>query len=318
MIRYAARRVLSLVPVWVGITLVAFALNALTPGDPARVILQQRTAESPSEEEVQALREELGLNDPLPLRFARYVANAATGDLGTSYRTGEAVLPALAGRFLRTLQLAVPALLLGLAVAIPLGVVSAARRNTVVDHGARVGALVGASIPSFWLAYLLILLFAVSLHLLPVAGYGNWRHLVLPSVTLAFGATAALTRLTRASVLDVLGEQYIGTALAVGLPRRRVLFRHALKNALIPVVTLAGLRFGALLGGAVIVETVFAWPGLGKHVVDAIYDRDYPTVQGFVLFTGTVFVLLNLLIDLTYVRLDPRVRLAGSAGRAGV
>ncbi|MDP9023364.1 MAG: ABC transporter permease [Actinomycetota bacterium] len=310
MIGYTARRVASLVPVWLGITLIAFALNAITPGDPARIILEQRSAEAPSQAEVEALREELGLTDPLPVRFARYVGHAATGDLGTSYRTGQPVLSELARRFVVTLQVAVPALVLALALSIPLGVAAASRRNTPVDHVSRLGALVGASVPSFWLAYLLILWLSVGLGLLPVAGRGSWRHLMLPSVTLALGAAAGIARLTRASVLEVLSEGYVRTARAMGVPRRVVLFRHALKNALIPVVTLAGLRFGYLLGGAVIVETVFAWPGLGKHVVDAIYDRDYPTVQGFVLFIGTVFVFVNLAVDVLYVRLDPRVRLA--------
>jgi peptide/nickel transport system permease protein len=189
--------------------------------------------------------------------------------------------------------------------------VSAVWRNSVVDHVARVGSLVGASMPSFWLGYMLVLLFAVRYEVFPVAGRGGWQHLALPAATLALGAGASLARLTRASLLDTLGEEYVRTARAKGLHERTVVVVHALRNSLIPVVTVAGLRFGHLLAGAVIVETVFAWPGLGKFVVDSIYDRDYPVIQGFVVFTGTVFVVVNLLVDLLYVRIDPRVRIRG-------
>lgn len=314
---YIIRRVISLVPMWVGIALLAFALQSLIPGDPARIILERRTGEAVSDQEVQALREQLGLDDPLPLRFGRWVVGAATGDLGRSYSTGQPVLGALAGRFLVSLQVAVPALLVGLLIALPAGVASAVRRNAPVDHLSRLGALVGASVPSFWLAYLLIIVFSVGLRLLPVAGRGSWQHLVLPAVTLGVGAAAGLMRLTRASMLEVLGDDFVRSARAKGLPGRRIIFRHALKNALIPVVTLAAVRFGSLLGAAAIVETVFGWPGIGKLVVDAIYDRDYPTIQGFLVFIGTVFLLVNLAVDLMYLWLDPRVRLGAAVERSG-
>lgn len=246
------------------------------------------------------------------MRYARWVADAFTGDLGTSFRTGNPVFSDLLARFLVTLELAVPALAAAVAIALLSGVLSAVHRNSAIDHASRLGALAGASMPSYWLAYLLIIVFSVRLGLLPVAGRGDWRHLVLPTLTLALGAAPSLTRLTRSSTLEALGEDYVRTARALGYPQRVVVVRHALRNALLPLVTVAGLRFGHLLAGAVIVETVFAWPGLGKHIVDAIYDRDYPTIQGFVVFVGTVFVLLNLLVDLAYTALDPRIRLTGS------
>jgi ABC-type dipeptide/oligopeptide/nickel transport system permease component len=309
---YIGRRLVYLVPVWLGISLLAYGLANLAPGDPAYIILRRQTGEVPSDAAVQVLRAQLGLNDPLPVRYGRWVIHAATGDLGTSYRTGEPVAQALASRFAATLQLALAALVLGTVIALPLGVLSAVRRNRPVDHISRVLALVGAAMPSFWLAYVLIIAFAVTLKALPVAGYGDVPHLILPALTLGLGAAASLSRLTRASLLEVLDEDFVRTARAKGLSERAAVLGHAVRAALIPIVTVVAMRFGHLLAGAVIVETVFAWPGVGKFVVDSIYDRDYPTIQGFVLFMGTVFVLLNLAVDISYVWLDPRVRLGGT------
>lgn len=307
--RYLLRRLANVVLVWLGISLLAYSLANLAPGDPAYIMLRRQTGEVPSDAEVQALRAELGLNDPFPIRYGRWLGHAVTGDLGTSYRTGEPVLRGLSDRFMATLEVAVSALLVAVAVALPLGITSAVRRNGALDHASRLVALIGASMPSFWLGYVLIIVFAVSLKLLPVAGYGTPQHLLLPALTLGLGAAAGLTRLTRASLLEVLDEEYVRTARAKGLSERAAVLRHALRSALIPIITIVGMRFGFLLGGAVIVETVFAWPGVGKFVVDSIYDRDYPVIQGFVLFMGTVFVLLNLLVDVSYVWLDPRIRL---------
>ena len=301
-------RLLLAFPVWVGISLLAFGLGALTPGDPATIVLQRRTGEPPSASAILALRHELGLDRPFAVRYGRWLADAARGDLGVSYRTGEPVLAALAIRFPRTAALALAALLLAVAVAVPVGLVTAARQNSVLDHVARISTLLLGSLPSYWLGYLLILLFSVGLHLLPVAGWGGPRHLVLPSLTLAIGVAASLSRLTRATILEELQQGYVHTARAKGVPEHVVLVRHCLRNAGIPLATVTALRFGHLLAGAVIVETVFAWPGIGSYVVDAIYDRDYPVIQGFVLFTGTVFVLVNLLADLAYHWLDPRIR----------
>lgn len=312
---YVVRRLFYLVPVLVGISLLAYSLINLAPGDPARIILQRLGTGPVTDAEVTVMRERLGLDAPFPVRYARWVADAIRGDLGTSYRTGQPVVQELGRRFLTTLEIAVPAFVLALVVAIPTGTLAALRRNRVADHVSRAGALVGASIPSFWLAYLLILLLAVRLQVLPVAGRGSLGHLVMPTVALAIGAAAGLMRLTRASVLEVLHQDHVRTARAYGIRPRVVLLRHALQNALIPIVTLAGMRFGALLGGAVIIETIFAWPGLGKYIVDSIYDRDYPSIQGFVLFIGTVFVVVNLVVDVAYVWLDPRVRLGGRPGQ---
>jgi len=318
MSRYIVRRLGYLVPVWLGISLLAYGLANLAPGDPAYIMLRRQTGEAPSDEAVQALRVQLGLNDPFPVRYGHWIANAVHGDLGTSFRTGEPVLRALTDHFVATLQIGVAALLVGLVVALPVGILSAVRRGRPIDHASRVLALLGASMPSFWLGYVLIIVFAVMLKMLPVAGYGDMQHLALPALTLGLGAAASLTRLTRASLLDVLDEDYVRTARAKGLSARAAVLGHALRSALIPITTMVGMRFGHLLGGAVIVETVFAWPGIGKYVVDSIYDRDYPTIQGFVLFMGTVFVLLNLIVDLSYVWLDPRVRLgSGQPGTRG-
>lgn len=308
---YVWRRLRSLLPVWLGISLLAFALGNLAPGDPVEMILQQRTGEMPTSAAVEQLREQLGLNAPAPLRYARWVAHAAQGNLGLSYRTGAPVAQALLERLPSTLQLAAASLLLSILIALPLGVAAAVRRRSWVDHLSRLIALLGTSVPAFLLGYALIMLFAVTLHLLPVAGSDGAASLVLPVLTLAMAEAAALTRLTRASMLEVLGEDYVRTARAKGVPSRRVLVRHALRNALNPLVTLTGVRAGRLLGGAVIVETVFARPGIGRLVVDSIHDRDYPLIQGFVLLMGTIFLLANLAVDLSYARLDPRMRLTG-------
>jgi peptide/nickel transport system permease protein len=313
--RFVLRRLLYAIPVWLIITFFAFFLATLAPGDPAEVLLRRSSSEAPTAAEIARVHRALHLDDPFLVRYGRWVAHAVTGNLGRSYRTGDPVLPILAHRFLVTVELAVPALMIGILLAIPVALLSAVFRGSLADHGARLASVVLASMPSFWLAYVLVIIVSVHLELLPVAGRGGWRHVVLPATTLGLGAAAGLARLLRASLLDTLGEDYVRAARAKGAPERRVVVRHALRNALLPAVTVAGLRFGQLLGGAVLVETVFAWPGLGKYVVDSIYDRDYPVIQGFVLFTGSVFLIVNLLIDLAYVRIDPRVRLPGSGVR---
>ncbi len=311
MLRYISRRLAYLIPVWLGISILAFVLSLLAPGDPVRQILQQSGIDAPSSEQVIAMRRELGLDEPAPLRYVRWLGGALRGDFGRSYRTGEPVLLALMDRFPKTAQLALLAVALGLLIAVPIGILSALWRDSLVDQFARLGALLGASIPGFWLAYLLIILFAVQLRVLPVAGASEPRHIVLPALTLAIGAAASLTRLTRSAMLEELFQDYVRTARSKGLRERVVVVAHALRNALITIVTVTGIRLAALLGGAVIVETIFAWPGIGKYVVDSIFLRDYPTIQGFVLFTGTVVLLVNLAVDVSYVWLDPRVRLGG-------
>ncbi len=312
LVRHLLIRCAHAVPVWIGISLLAFALSALAPGDPATIILQRRTGEPPSLEAVGRVRRELRLDDPFPVRYGRWLVHAASGDLGRSYRTGEPVLSALATRFVRTLVLATLAMAIALTVALPLGIVTAVRHGSTLDQAVRVATMLLASMPSFWLGYLLVLLLAVGLHVLPVAGWGTPAHLVLPTLTLAIGAGAGLSRVTRASMLDELSQGYVQAARARGLSDAAVTIRHCFRNALVGVTTLATVRFGHLLAGAVIVETVFAWPGIGSLAVDAIYDRDYPVIQGFVLFTGTVFLGLNLLADLAYAWLDPRIEVTRS------
>lgn len=308
-----ARRLLAIVPLWIGISAAAFALIGLADGDPAAILLQRRTGEMPSETAVAEMRREMGLDDPIPVRYARWLAGALRGDLGTSLMTGEPVLASLLERFPATLLLAAAAMALAVAVGIPLGVATALGRGSLLDHGARISAVILASMPGFWVGYLLILAFPVALGVLPVGGMGGPRHLVLPAVTLAIGMVAVLSRLTRASVLEELDQDYVRTARAKGLPRRGVV-AHAVRNAWVAVVTIGTIRFGHLLAGAVIIETVFAWPGIGTWVIDSIHDRDYPAIQGFVLFTATVFLLLNAGADALHAWLDPRVRGRSDAG----
>ena len=316
MIGYVVRRLLTLIPTWLGISLFAFALSTLSPGDPAELILGAELDRPPTPEQIAEFRERTGLDDPFVLQYVRFVGGAVTGDLGKSFQSDEPVLGELVSRFPATLEISVPAFVLAVVLALLVGVISAIRRNSLADHLSRVASLLGDSIPSFVLAYLLIIIFSVSLGVLPVAGRGGIDHLVLPVLTLALATTATLMRLTRSSLLEVLGEDYVRTARAMGLPERAVIVRYALKNALIAVVTVAGLLFAGFITGIVIVETVFAWPGVGRYVVEAIFDRDYAVIRGFVVFTGTVFVLINLIVDLLYLRLDPRVRLY-DRGRSG-
>lgn len=309
---FIVRRVTLLIPVWIGISLLAFLLANLTPGDPARLVLQRELGHQPNSEQVAEARERMGLNDPLPVRYFNWLKGAATGDLGTSYRNGKPVLESLAERFPTTLKIAALGLAFSIAVAIPLGVLAAVYRHTVVDHFSRLFALVGAAMPSYWVAYLLILLMSVQLGWLPVAGSSSWKHMVLPSLTLGIGGSASLMRVVRSEMLENLGQDYVQTARAKGLENSTVIVRHALRNALLPVSTILGMRLAGMLGGAVIVETIFSWPGVGKLVVDAIFDRDYPMIQGFVIFMGTVTLLINLAVDIGYGVIDPRVKMSQS------
>lgn len=315
MAAYVARRLASLLAVLVGVSLLAFFLGAFAPGDPAEMVLQRELGHPPTAEQLQAKRVELGLDRPLPAQYAAWLSGAVRGDLGRSWGTGQGVFDLLKDRLPRTAILGFAALALAIVVALPLGIAAAYRQNSAVDHGSRIAALLGASVPNYLLGYVLMFVFGVQLGLLPVFGFGSASHLVLPVVTLGTAAAAILTRLTRSSVLEVLGEDYMRTARAKGLSGKAVLLRHAVRNAWNPIFSVIGLYVGHLLSGAVIVEWIFAWPGLGKLAVDAIQARDYPVVQGFVLFTGVVYVLANLLTDLTYAWLDPRVRLHAAAQR---
>lgn len=305
---FILRRLLLLIPIWIGISLLAFLLASLTPGDPARLILQRELGHQPNTEQVEEARERLGLNDPLPVQYLRWLGNAATGDLGNSYRNGAPVLDSLADRFPATLKMAGLGLAMSVALAVPLGTLAAVFRNGPIDHFSRIFALVGAAMPGFWVAYLLILLFSVNLGWLPVAGSSTWKHIILPAVTLGIAGSASLMRVTRSEMLENLGLDYVRTARSKGLTSSAVIVRHALRNALIPLTTILGMRFAGMLGGAVIVETIFSWPGVGKLMIDAIFDRDYPMIQGFVIFMGTVTLIINLIVDIGYGLIDPRVR----------
>lgn len=310
--QYVARRLGALVLVWLGISLLAFILGTLAPGDPAPALYQLLYDQPPpNDEAIEAFRREWGLADPLPLRYGRWVLAAARGDLGLSYRTGRPVLWELAQGLRWTFLLALLSLGLAVILALPVGTFCALRANTAGDFAIRALSMLIASMPSYWVAYLLILLFAASLKLLPVAGTGSWRHLVLPVLSLGITGSVPISRAVRSSVLEVLAEDYTRTAVSKGLSRRLVIFRHVLRNALILPLTMMGRHFGALMTGSVVVETVFSRPGLGRVILEAIGFRDYPLIQGFVLLSGTVFVLVNLVVDLSYALIDPRIRLSG-------
>ena len=295
-----------------GISIISFMLLNFAPGDAAEItLMRQNGGVAPSHQEVVELRQELGLNDPLPIRYGRWVSNAVRGDLGESYRSGDSIANELFRRLPATLLLAATALALAVAAGIPLGVMAALKRGTWLDTSCRLLALVGAAVPSYVLAPVLMLFFAVKLGWLPAVGYGSPKNLLLPALALSFGTMAQLMRLTRASVLDVLGQDYIRTARAKGLSERVVVWRHGLKSALLPVVTVLGTSTGFLLGGAVIIETIFGWPGVGQFVILGISQRDYPVVQGFVLYMAMAFLLINLAVDVSYRWLDPRLHFGG-------
>ncbi len=306
--QYILRRLVSLLPVILGVSLITFGLMAVVPGDPAEIIAGRGKDIEPTQAEIEAVRQELGLDQPLPLQYARWLGRVVRGDLGMSLRTGQPVWQELAVRLPRTLELAAGGMIIGLLIALPVGILSAVWRDRAVDQLSRVLALLGASVPSFWLGTILILFFAVRLGWLPSYGRGGLRHFILPACTLGLSTSAVLMRLTRANLLEVLNEGFVRTARAKGLSEKAVVLRHALKPSLLPVVTVLGLQFGNLLGGALIIETVFAWPGLGMLVLRSILGRDFPVIQGFALFITLVFVLVNFVVDLVCGWLDPRVQ----------
>lgn len=304
MLRFLVRRLALTLPVLLGVATLVFALIHFIPGDPAQAML----GETASEQDVQALRQRLGLDRPLVEQYASFLSGVARGDLGTSLRTNEPVASAIIDRLPATLELAAAAMLVAIGVAIPLGIIAAVKRGTFVDHLATTLALSGISIPNFWLGPLLAILFAVELGWLPVSGRGTLAHLVLPAISLGAALAAILARMTRASLLEELREPYVQAALARGASRVRAVLRHGFRNSLIPVVTIVGLQFGAVLTGAVITETIFAWPGVGRLLIQSIGFRDYPLVQGCILFIATTYVAMNLVTDLVYGVLDPRIR----------
>jgi len=313
MTAYVMRRLILLVPVILVVGIVVFALIHLTPGDPAAVMLGDRA----TPEDLARLRNQLGLNDPLPVQFVHWFGGVLHLDFGDSLFIGEPVTRALLDRVQPTLLLTTYAMLFQIIIGVPAGVISAVRHNSIVDRIVTVVAISGAAIPTFFLGILLILIFAVRLHWLPSGGYTpinedpvkHFKSMLLPSFTLGFSSAGLLARLVRSSMLDVMREDYVRTALAKGLPLRSVVTGHALRNALIPALTVIGTSLGALLGGAVVTETVFTIPGMGRLVVQSIARRDYPVIQGAVMAIAMTYVLVNLLVDILYVYIDPRVRL---------
>ncbi|WP_197525241.1 ABC transporter permease [Symbiobacterium thermophilum] len=332
MVRYLAKRIGLAIPTALGVLVVIFVLMRAIPGDPARLMLGERA----SPEAVAALREQMGLNDPLYVQFFTFLGDVLRGDLGVSLQSRQPVTAELMARYPATVELAIFAMLLASVLGILAGVVSAVWRNSLLDYGVMAAALVGVSMPIFWLGLVLMMLFSVRLHWLPAGGRldarmiwdgatqfvvleslvrGHWtvfvtglRHLILPGIALATIPLSIIARITRSSMLEVLNLDYIRTARAKGLPNWRVNFRHALKNALLPVVTIIGLQVGLLLGGAVLTETIFSWPGIGRYIVMAISARDYPVVQGGILLITLAMILVNLLVDVIYTLIDPRIR----------
>ena len=308
MLKYILKRLLLVFVVVLGVTVVTFSAMQSAPGDPAEMIAVARYGEDLTQEEIEWVRVTEGLDAPVYIQYLGWLGHILRLDLGKSLITYEDVLEEIQIRFPATLLLATSSLVLSLLIALPTGIISAVRKNTIVDNACMTGALLGVSMPNFWLGLLLIWLFALSLGLLPSFGYGSIKHLILPTITLGTSMAAITTRLTRSSMLDVLNQDYIVTAKAKGLDEKTILLRHALKNAMLPVITFVGLQLGFLLGGAVIVETIFAWPGIGKLLVDSIYARDFALVQGCVLFIAVIFALSNLAVDILYAYLDPRIR----------
>lgn len=305
MIRYLRGRLLAAIPVIFGVSVLTFSIMHLLPGDPVLVMLGE-TGGTP--ERIAALRASLGLNDPIIVQYGRFLSRALTGDLGRSVRTNRPVLEELRQQAPATLQLTFSGLGLAIVLGVTLGVLAAHYHGSWMDRACMVLSLIGVSMPSFWLGMLLIYLFSLQLGWLPATGQGGIERLVMPALTLAVQAMAVIALLTRANMREVLGQEYITTARAKGLSERTMLLRHAMKNALIPVVTIVGLQFGALLGGAVIIENVFARQGMGRLAVEAILNRDFPVVQGFVLVMATVYVLINVIVDVSYAAIDPRIR----------
>ena len=301
--QYIIRKLLIAIPTMVGISAIVFFAMAFAPGDPAELSLGDQATPGM----VAQLREEWGLNKPLVLQYLNFLKNSLRGDFGRSFRTGRPVVEEIFSRFPATAQLAVGALMVSIFIGIPVGIISAVKRYSIMDNLSMLVALLGVSMPVFWTGIILILFFAHYLNLFPTSGYGTLKHLILPSVTLGMASSAVIARMTRSSMLEVLSQDYIRTAKAKGLREILIITKHALKNALIPVITVVGIHVGVLLGGAVVVETVFAWPGVGRLMVTSILARDYALVRAATLLIAAVFVTVNLIVDMLYGFLNPRI-----------
>ncbi|MGH9384712.1 MAG: nickel ABC transporter permease [Vicinamibacterales bacterium] len=305
MLGFLLRRLVLTIPVLFGVATLVFSLIHLVPGDPAQAML----GEGASAQDIHDLRSKLGLDRPLLEQYGAFVRGALAGDLGVSFRTGQTVTGMIIERMPATIELTFAAMLVTIVVALPLGIVAAVKRGTLADHSAMTFALAGISIPNFWLGPLLAIIFAVELGWLPVSGRGGLTSLVLPAVSLGLALAAILARMTRASLLEELHQLYVRAARARGVSRSRSIVRHALANSLVPVVTIVGAQFGAVLTGAVITETIFAWPGIGRLLIQSIGFRDYPMVQGCILLIAVTYVAVNLVTDVLYGVLDPKIRL---------
>ncbi len=304
MLQYVIKRLLSTIPVLIGISLLLFFMLRMLPGDPAQVLAGQMA----SQEDIQLIRHQLGLDRPIHVQYAFFLGRLARFDLGRSARTQNPVTEEIWARLPNTMLLAIVAITLACLFGIPAGIISAVRPYTWIDYVVTSTAIFGISMPVFWLGLMLVVVFAVWLQWLPAGGTGTWRHVILPSFTLAAFVVAFIARMTRSSMIEVLSQDYTTTARSKGLKEHVVVIKHALKNALIPIITVIGLQFGMLLGGAVLTETVFAWPGVGRLIVDSILARDYPVIQGAILVFGLLYILVNLVVDLLYAYVDPRIR----------
>ncbi len=304
MIKFIIKRIVLLIPVIIGVSLIVFILMQLTPGDPAQIILGPQA----SLEDIENLRNSMGLNKPLYIQFFSFLKGIVTLNLGISYKDSQPVITKILTAFPYTAQLTLAAIIVSICIGLPIGIISATKQYSIFDKVSTVGALIGFSTPNFWLSIMLILVFAVNLKMFPVSGSGGINYLILPAIALGTQPAAIITRMTRSSMLEVLSQDYIRTAKAKGLPNKVVIFKHALKNALIPVITVIGLQIGLMFGGAILTETVFAWPGVGRLMIDAIRAKDIPVVQGGVIFTACMVVIVNMIVDILYAYVDPRVK----------
>lgn len=304
MFKYIIKRLLALIPVILGVTFLVFMIMQLAPGDAAKLVL----GEGATQEEVEALREQMGLNDPIIVQYGRYIVNFCKGDMGTSYSSKRPVSDEVFARFPYTFRLSVVAGIVSIILAIPLGIVAAVRQNTLFDNISMIVSLIGVSMPIFWLALLLVLFFSLKMGWFPVQGADSWKSYILPAISLGFMNMASIARTTRSSMLETIRQDYIRTARAKGVSKKEVVVNHAFRNALIPTITVCGIQLGQLLGGSVLTETVFAWPGIGRLLVQSINARDVPMVLGCMVIMTACFSVVNLLIDLLYGFADPRIR----------
>jgi peptide/nickel transport system permease protein len=310
MLKYIIKRLILLIPILFLVTLISFSLLFIIPGDPAETILTGPSGGA-DPKAVEEFRIKMGLDKPVYIQYFTWLNDILHGNLGYSYRSKQPVLDQILSSFHATLKLAIVSMIISLMISIPIGIISAIKQYSAIDNVSMAGALLGVSMPNFWQGLLLILLFAVTLGWLPVAGYGDHgdlEHIILPAITLGTSSAAITTRLMRSTMLETINQDYIQAARAKGLSERVVIGKHALKNALIPVVTMIGLNFGYLLDGSVVVESIFAWPGIGLLMVESIYMRDYPMIQGCILFVAVIFIFVNLMVDILYTYLDPRIR----------